>query len=52
MKPAPAALHDDSVAARTARLVRAAGVLAADGTRRVVMYMHGGAFLNLWREYP
>ena len=30
----------------TARLVRAAGVLAADGTRRVVMYMHGGAFLT------
>src|SRR6202012_661786 len=30
----------------TARLVRAAGVLPADGTRRVVMYMHGGAFLT------
>jgi acetyl esterase/lipase len=30
----------------TARLVRAAGVLAADGSRRVVMYMHGGAFLT------
>jgi len=30
----------------TARMVRAAGVLAADGTRRVVMYMHGGAFLT------
>jgi len=30
----------------TARLVRADGVLAADGTRRVVMYMHGGAFLT------
>jgi acetyl esterase/lipase len=29
-----------------ARLVRAAGVLAPDGTRRVVMYMHGGAFLT------
>ena len=29
----------------TARLVRAAGVLPADGTRRVVLYMHGGAFL-------
>jgi acetyl esterase/lipase len=27
-------------------LVRAAGVLPADGTRRVVMYMHGGAFLT------
>src|SRR5277367_6937532 len=30
----------------TARLVRATGVLPADGTRRVVMYMHGGAFLT------
>jgi acetyl esterase/lipase len=29
----------------TAQLVRAAGVLPADGKRRVVMYMHGGAFL-------
>lgn len=30
----------------TAQLVRAAGVLPADGTRRVVLYMHGGAFLT------
>jgi acetyl esterase/lipase len=30
----------------TARLVRAAGVLPADGTRGVVLYMHGGAFLT------
>ncbi len=29
----------------TAALVRAAGVLPADGTRRVVLYLHGGAFL-------
>jgi acetyl esterase/lipase len=29
----------------TAQLVRAAGVLPADGKRRVVLYMHGGAFL-------
>ncbi|WP_409428593.1 alpha/beta hydrolase [Mycobacterium sp. SMC-11] len=28
-----------------AQMVRAAGVLPADGTRRVVLYMHGGAFL-------
>jgi len=28
-----------------AQLVRSAGVLPADGTRRVVLYMHGGAFL-------
>ncbi len=30
----------------TARLVRAAGVLPVDGTRRVVLYMHGGAFMT------
>jgi acetyl esterase/lipase len=30
----------------TAQLVRAAGVLPADGTHRVVLYMHGGAFLT------
>ena len=30
----------------TAQLVRAAGVLPADGKRRVVLYMHGGAFLT------
>jgi acetyl esterase/lipase len=29
----------------TAQLVRAAGVLPADGAHRVVLYMHGGAFL-------
>lgn len=28
-----------------ARLVRAAGVLPADGSRRIVLYMHGGGFL-------
>jgi acetyl esterase/lipase len=30
----------------TAQLVRAPGVLPADGNRRVVVYMHGGAFLT------
>ena len=30
----------------TAQLVRAKGVLPADGTRRVVLYLHGGAFLR------
>src|SRR4051794_1431212 len=30
----------------TAQLVRAAGVLPADGTRRIVLYLHGGAFLT------
>jgi acetyl esterase/lipase len=29
-----------------AQLVRAKGVLPADGTRRVVLYLHGGAFLS------
>src|ERR1700739_200489 len=30
----------------TAQLVRAKGVLPADGMRRIVLYMHGGAFLT------
>ncbi len=30
----------------SAQLVRAAGVLPADGRRRVVLYLHGGAFLT------
>jgi acetyl esterase/lipase len=30
----------------TAQLVRARGVLPADGRRRVVLYLHGGAFLT------
>ncbi|MCV7231952.1 alpha/beta hydrolase [Mycobacterium branderi] len=30
----------------TAQLVRAPGVMPADGTRRVVLYLHGGAFLT------
>jgi epsilon-lactone hydrolase len=30
----------------TAQLVRAARVLPADGTRRIVLYLHGGAFLT------
>src|ERR1700744_3740738 len=30
----------------TAQLIRAAGVLPADGTHRVVLYLHGGAFLT------
>lgn len=30
----------------TAQMVRAPGVLPADGTRRVVVYLHGGAFLT------
>jgi acetyl esterase/lipase len=30
----------------TAQLVRAAGVLPADGNRSVILYLHGGAFLS------
>ena len=30
----------------TAQLVCAPGVLPAEGTRRVVLYLHGGAFLT------
>lgn len=30
----------------SAQLVRASGVLPADGTRRAVLYLHGGAFLT------
>lgn len=30
----------------SAQLVRATGVLPADGTRRVILYLHGGAFLT------
>jgi acetyl esterase/lipase len=30
----------------TAQVVRAQGVLPADGQRRIVLYMHGGAFLT------
>src|SRR6476469_2558469 len=37
---------DIALAHCTAQLVRAAGVLPADGTRRVVLYLHGGAFLT------
>ena len=47
MTPVPGSVHATiRLPHCTARLVRAAGVLAADGTRRVVMYMHGGAFLT------
>ena len=30
----------------TAQLIRAAGVLPADGKRSVILYLHGGAFLT------
>jgi monoterpene epsilon-lactone hydrolase len=45
--PTPGMVRADVVLAHcTAQLIRAAGVLPADGTRRVVLYLHGGAFLT------
>jgi acetyl esterase/lipase len=35
-----------SLPSASAQLVRAPGVLPADGTRRIVLYLHGGAFLT------
>jgi acetyl esterase/lipase len=47
LRPAPGTVRATiSLAHCDAQLVRAAGVLPADGTRRVVLYMHGGAFLT------
>lgn len=46
MLPAPGTIRATIRLPRCkAQMVRAAGVLPADGTRRVVLYMHGGAFL-------
>ncbi|MGV0626762.1 alpha/beta hydrolase [Mycolicibacter minnesotensis] len=46
MPPAPGTVRATIRLPRCkAQLVRAAGVLPADGSRRVVLYMHGGAFL-------
>ncbi len=45
--PPPGTVRADIALDRcSAQLVRAAGVLPADGTRRVVLYLHGGAFLT------
>ena len=45
--PAPGTVRASIALAHcTAQLVRAAGVLPADGTRRAVLYLHGGAFLT------
>jgi epsilon-lactone hydrolase len=45
--PAPGTVRSGiELAQCTAQLVRATGVLPADGTRRVVLYLHGGAFLT------
>ncbi len=47
LKPAPGTVRATiSLTKCNAQLVRAAGVLPADGRRRVVLYMHGGAFLT------
>jgi acetyl esterase/lipase len=47
LKPAPGTVRATiSLPNCDAQLVRAAGVLPADGKRRVIVYMHGGAFLT------
>ncbi|MDY6995935.1 MAG: alpha/beta hydrolase [Actinomycetota bacterium] len=47
MRPAPGTVRATiSLPNCTAQLVRAAGVLPADGKRSVILYMHGGAFLT------
>jgi acetyl esterase/lipase len=47
LKPAPGTVRATiSLPNCTAQLVRADGVLPADGRRRIVLYMHGGAFLT------
>ena len=47
LRPAPGTVRATiSLPHCTAQLVRAAGVLPADGKRSVILYMHGGAFLT------
>ena len=47
LKPAPGTVRATiSLPNCNAQLVRADGVLPADGKRRIVLYMHGGAFLT------
>jgi acetyl esterase/lipase len=47
MRPAPGTVRATiSLPNCTAQLVRAGGVLPADGSHSVVIYMHGGAFLT------
>jgi acetyl esterase/lipase len=47
LKPAPGTVRATiSLPNCNAQLVRASGVLPADGKRRIVLYMHGGAFLT------
>src|ERR1700754_4536329 len=47
MRPAPGTVRATiSLPNCSAQLVRASGVLPADGKRGVILYMHGGAFLT------
>ena len=47
VRPAPGAVRATiSLPNCTAQLVRAGGVLPADGNHSVILYMHGGAFLT------
>jgi acetyl esterase/lipase len=47
MRPAPGTVRATiSLPNCTAQLVRASGVLPADGRHSVILYMHGGAFLT------
>lgn len=47
VRPAPGTVRATiSLPNCTAQLVRASGVLPADGKRSVIVYMHGGAFLT------
>ncbi|MCW2518669.1 MAG: esterase/lipase, partial [Mycobacterium sp.] len=47
MRPAPGTVRATIALPNcTAQLVRAAGVLPADGKRSVILYLHGGAFLT------
>lgn len=47
VRPAPGTVRATiSLPNCTAQLIRAAGVLPADGKRSVILYMHGGAFLT------
>jgi acetyl esterase/lipase len=46
MRPAPGTIRATiGLPNCTAQLIRAAGVLPADGKRSVILYLHGGAFL-------
>jgi acetyl esterase/lipase len=47
MRPAPGTVRATIALPNcTAQLIRAAGVLPADGKRSVILYLHGGAFLT------